>query len=109
MLNGANPPGAITLRVGTTYRFRFMNITLNRPNTVLRLLSNGFPVLWRPIAKDGFDLPEDRRRLEPAEQRFAVGETYDYAFSANRPGDLHLELRTGAGVLLVDQLVRVID
>jgi FtsP/CotA-like multicopper oxidase with cupredoxin domain len=109
VLNGANPPGPITLRVGTTYRFRFMNITLNRPNTVLRLLSDGFPVLWRPTAKDGFDLPEDQRRLEPAEQRFAVGETYDYAFSANRPGDLHLELRTGAGVLLVDQLVRVID
>jgi FtsP/CotA-like multicopper oxidase with cupredoxin domain len=57
VLNGANPPEPITLDVGTTYRLRFMNITLNRPNTVVRLLRDGFPVPWRPVAKDGFDLP----------------------------------------------------
>ena len=108
VLNGANPPEPITLRAGTTYRFRFMNITLNRPNTRLRLLRDGFPVRWTPIAKDGFDLPEAHRRPERSERTIAVGETYDYRYTPNRPGELHLELRTGVGELLVDQPVRVL-
>jgi FtsP/CotA-like multicopper oxidase with cupredoxin domain len=107
VLNGANPPEPITLEVGTTYRFRFMNITLNRPNTRLRLLRNGFPVVWTPIAKDGFDLPLVQRRPGRADRTIAVGETYDYRYTPGRPGELHLELRTGAGRLLVSQVVNV--
>jgi FtsP/CotA-like multicopper oxidase with cupredoxin domain len=107
VLNGANPTEPITLEIGTTYRFRFMNITLNRPNTRLRLLRNGFPVLWIPIAKDGFDLPPIQQKPRRAERTIAVGETYDYRYTPRQPGELQLELRTGAGRLLVSQVVNV--
>lgn len=107
VLNGANPPEPITLEVGSTYRLRFMDIVLNRPATVLRLLDDGFPVLWTPVAKDGFDLPPVQHRPVRAERPIAVGETYDFRFTPTRPGQLHLELRQGNGVLLVDQVVHV--
>ena len=108
ILNGANPPQSITMKVGTTYRLRFMDIVLDRPNTVLRLLRDGFPELWTPLAKDGFDLPATQRGVRRAEQRLAVGETYDFGFTPSRPGEMHLELRQGNGLLLIDQVVNVI-
>lgn len=109
VLNGANPTEPITLRVGTSYRLRIMNITLNRPNTRIRLLRNGFPVQWLPIAKDGWDLPPSQQRPERADRTVAVGETYDYRFRPSQPVELRLEFRTGGGQLLVDQIVRVVE
>ena len=108
LINGANPPKPISMKVGTTYRLRFMDIVLNRPNTVLRLLRNGFPVRWIPLAKDGFDLPPTQSRSRAAEQRLAVGETYDFEFTPRRPGEMHMELRQGNGLLLIDQVVNVV-
>ncbi len=107
VLNGANPPPPLTLHAGTTYRFRFMQITLNRPNTRVRLVRNGFPVRWIPIAKDGFDRPPTQRAPQLADQFIAVGETYDFALTPPAPGELTLELRTGNGVLLIAQTVRI--
>jgi FtsP/CotA-like multicopper oxidase with cupredoxin domain len=109
VLNGANPTEPITLETETAYRFRLMNITLFRPNTRIRLLQNGFPVRWTPIAKDGFDLPEVQRVPQWADRTIAVGETYDYRFTPAGPGDLLLELRTGGGTPLINQLIRVVD
>ena len=109
VLNGANPPGPLTLQAGTTYRFRLMNITLGRPNTRIRLVRDGFPVRWIPVAKDGFDLPEVQRAPQWADRTIAVGETYDYRFTPDLPGELHLELRRGDGKPLVDQLIRVFE
>ena len=60
------------------------------------------------MAKDGFDLPPTQRRRRPSEQRLAVGETYDFEFTPTRPGEMHLELRQGNGVLLIDQVVNVV-
>ena len=109
ILNGANPPEVVTLTAGTTYRFRFMDIVLDRPNTMLRLLQDGFPAVWTPVAKDGFDLPATQRRVRSSEQRLAVGETYDFEFTPLRPGEMHLELRQGNGLLLIDQVVNVVQ
>ena len=108
VLNGANPTEPIAFKVGETYRLRFMQITLSRPNTLIRLVKDGFPVRWTPIAKDGFDLPVSQRRPEMAERTIAVGETYDYSFTPTAPGELRVEYRTGNGELLVDQLARVV-
>jgi hypothetical protein len=35
------------------------------------------------------------------------GETYDFEFVPSAPGDLHLDVTTGAGVLLVSMPIRV--
>jgi FtsP/CotA-like multicopper oxidase with cupredoxin domain len=96
------------MRVGTTYRIRLMQITVNRPATWVTLIQNGFPVTWTPVAKDAFDLPEPQRVPKIAQQSLAVGETYDHLYTPNRPGTLHLELRVANGVLLVDQEIPVV-
>jgi FtsP/CotA-like multicopper oxidase with cupredoxin domain len=109
VVNGTSTPDTLTIGVGETHRLRFMQMTLNRPNTRVRLLADGFPVRWMPIAKDGFDLSAAQRTLEEADQFVAVGETYDYAFTPNRVGILQLEYRTGGGVLLISQPVKVVN
>jgi hypothetical protein len=47
---------------------------------------------WRPLAKDGFDLPAAARALVPAHQVVSIGETYDFEFVPRAPGVMHLEI-----------------
>ena len=49
-------------------------------------------MIWRPIAKDGADLPDGQRALAPARLTIAVGETYDFELRADQPGDVALEV-----------------
>jgi len=46
-----------------------MNITLGNDGVRARLVRNGFPVNWLPIAKDGADLPPAHRIPELADRR----------------------------------------
>ena len=48
--------------------------------------------MWRPLAKDGADLPEGQRSLTPAQLTIAVGETYDFELRPNQTGDVMLEV-----------------
>ena len=107
VMNGRNPTRPTTFEVGKTYRLRFMQITLSRPNTRVLLTRNGYPVRWIPRAHDGFDLPDVQRRPELADRRLGVGETYDVEYTPTQPGELRVEFRTGAGGLLVDQRIVV--
>ena len=66
-------------------------------------------MVWTPIAKDGFDLPPGQQRRQPADRTIAVGETYDFAYTPAQPGELRLELRTGVGGLLFEQVVVVLE
>jgi hypothetical protein len=50
------------------------------------------PIMWRPIAKDGADLPARQRELAPARLTIAVGETYDFELQAGETGDVTLEV-----------------
>ena len=52
----------------------------------------GTSATWRPIAKDGADLPAGQRELCPAELTISVGETYDFEFRPERAGELSLEV-----------------
>ena len=96
------------MKVGTTYRLRLMQLTVNRPATWVTLLKDGFPVVWTPVAKDAFDLPATQQVPTIAQQSLAVGETYDHLFTPNAPGALHLQLRVGNGVLLTDLEIPVV-
>ena len=97
------------MKVGTTYRIRLMQITSNRPETYVALLSDGFPVVWTPIAKDAFSLPDHQRVPTIAQQKIAVGETYDRLFTPTSPGTLHLEYRVANGRLLIDHEIPVVN
>ena len=117
-INGAVNPDTIVLRVGGRYRFRFIGLSVTSPNATvyltarpdssLRNLRDTMLVSWRPLAKDGADLPEKERTLRPAQQIVSIGETHDFEFQPLARGELRLEVRPpSAGRLFVRVPVRV--
>jgi manganese oxidase len=89
LLNGAEKPAPMELRAGVTYRFRFLNLSDDFP-TMIALKDGERPVTWRALAKDGADLPASQSTVRPSVLVFDPGETYDYAFTPEKPGDLTL-------------------
>ena len=117
-INGMVNPDTVVLRVGRRYRFRFIGLSVTSPNATVYLtarpdsslmnLRDTMLVKWRPLAKDGADLPERDRTLRPAQQTVSIGETYDIEFQPLERGELRLEVRPpSAGRLFVRVPVRV--
>jgi len=80
-----------------------------RPDSSLANLRDTLVVRWRPVAKDGADLPMAARRRAIARQIVSMGETYDFEFVPARRGELRLEVRAAGprGRLLVRAPIRV--
>jgi FtsP/CotA-like multicopper oxidase with cupredoxin domain len=96
-VNGTPTPPPRDLQVGTTYRFRLADIAIYQQNLQMRLVRDSSVLTWRPVAKDGFTLPAQQTTLRPSEAIVASGETADFEFTPNAPGDLRLEVdRPGA-------------
>jgi FtsP/CotA-like multicopper oxidase with cupredoxin domain len=102
-INGTPNPDTIVLHIGRSARFRLLNLsTVNfapvawltaRPDSSLLGVDDTMTVQWRPLAKDGFDVPADARTLRPASQYIAIGETYDFEYVPTHAGNLRLEIR----------------
>jgi len=88
LMNGVPQPNTLRLKTGTTYRLRFMNITPTMDNLRVSLRKQDIPVQWRAIAKDAADLRD--KKLVPADQMIAVGETFDFEYRAETAGELML-------------------
>ncbi|HEU4631657.1 MAG TPA: multicopper oxidase domain-containing protein [Gemmatimonadaceae bacterium] len=93
LLNGQRQPAPIELRAGVRYRLRLINIHTDDP-VALTLTDEHGPVAWRPIAKDGADLPASQATARPAELRFLPGEIHDVEFVPRAAGTLRLTYRT---------------
>jgi len=79
-----------------------------RPDSVGVLTMDSLLVQWRPLAKDGADLPEASRAPRRARQTIAMGETYDFELTPERTGTLRIEVRGGLGGRLLARVpVRV--
>jgi len=91
-LNGSRSPIIATMRAGQTYRLRIMNIVPENPPVNFSLKVRGNLAMWRPIAKDGADLPTAQRELCPAQFTIAVGETYDFEFRSDGAGEVAIEV-----------------
>jgi FtsP/CotA-like multicopper oxidase with cupredoxin domain len=91
LMNGSPQPAAMRLKVRTTYRFRFMNITPSVDDMRIALRDDKGLVQWRPLAKDAAKIHNGK--LQEAEQHIAVGETFDFEYRATRPSELMLEGR----------------
>ena len=63
----------------------------DNPPIDVSLQAAGAPVKWRPVAKDGADLPPGQRAICAAQQTLAVGETYDFEFRPEAAGQLTLQ------------------
>ena len=95
-----------TWSAGTSHRLRLINIT---PDDILVVSVSGRdgPVNWTPLTKDGAPVGGDGR-VVPAKQLIAVGETYDFAFSApSAPTTLWIEVRSTGGRWMVQRRVIV--
>jgi FtsP/CotA-like multicopper oxidase with cupredoxin domain len=106
-VNGTNSPAARALRVGERYRIRLIDIHTFRPSMVMRLVRDSTPVVWRAIAKDGMDLPNDQATIRPAIQQMGNGETYDFELIPAAPGDFQFTVSSAAGALLVSMPVHI--
>jgi FtsP/CotA-like multicopper oxidase with cupredoxin domain len=100
LINGSLAPVAPVLRRAVAHRLRLANITTGRPGTVFELKRDSTTLTWRPLAKDGADLPAARRVIRPARQGLTIGETADFEFFPTTAGEYRLEIRTASGVLL---------
>lgn len=100
LLNGRLPAPPVTLRAGVAHRFRLINITVGRPSISVRIVRDTSLVQWRSLAKDGADLPVAKRVVIPASRLISIGETYDYEVTPDKPGEMTLEVRSGAGLLV---------
>ena len=118
-INGRTDPDTVVMRVGRRYRMRFVGMAVGFPNATAWLtarpdssfanLRDTLVLRWRPVAKDGADLPPAARAPRLARQIVSMGETYDFEFVPDRRGELRLEVR-GAGPrarLLVRAPIRV--
>ena len=107
-LNGTRAPAPITLRMGASYRFRLMNITMGAPGLVFSLVRGGAPVQWMPLGKDGFATPAWQSDSRRAVQAVSIGETYDFRVQSADTASAALELRTGGGRLVASQAIRFV-
>ncbi|MBZ5705706.1 MAG: multicopper oxidase domain-containing protein [Acidobacteriia bacterium] len=90
-INGVETPEPITLAQGATYRLRLINMAPNLPAN-FRLGSQEHPATWRAIAKDGATVPGRLAVESDAALHIASGETYDFEFRAESPGEVPLEI-----------------
>jgi FtsP/CotA-like multicopper oxidase with cupredoxin domain len=97
-----------TLVAGDRYRFRLMNLTLEKPGLTLSFNSDSVGARWRIVAKDGFDILPSNGRVDGARVPLSIGETTDIAWRPLPGGSGWLELRSRAGDLFLRQRVEVI-
>ncbi len=96
-VNGSRSPAPLRLTAGETHRLRFVSI---HPDWAINftMRSDSAVVQWRPIAKDGADLPEARRTPRLARVLMGPGETADFEFTAAKPGHYVIDVTSdGAG------------
>jgi hypothetical protein len=116
-INGQPNPDTVTLRVGQPTHLRFISLALVNPSAAVQVTSrpdsasvpnDSLLVQWRPVAKDGADLPLASRAPRPARQVIGMGETYDFELTPTARGLLRLEIRgAGGGGLLARVPLRV--
>jgi hypothetical protein len=92
LVNGRPDPAPLRMRVGTTYRLRFVQMSTHRAGVWVELArADSTLVTWRPVAKDGAELHASRRVARPATQLMGLGETADYEVTPTTSGELRLE------------------
>ena len=89
LVNGTHEEPPISMRVGESYRLRFVNITpANSFN--FQIWKDSTLARWRPVAKDGYELPPSQATERPARQRVSLGSTFDAEFTPREAGTYQL-------------------
>lgn len=107
-VNGNPNRDTTQLEKGKTYRLRFMNISLDASDINFSILHNNKPVEWRYISRDGSDLLPNQRLNKPAlHQNVTIGQTMDFEFKPDDPGDYTLEVHGFGGNLLLTKTMMI--
>ena len=97
VVNG-RPDTVLRLKRGVTNRLRFVNITTNFAGLAVTLSAGNEPVNWRPLAKDGAELPVALRNPVAAlRQTIATGETFEFDVEPAAGGGWWLEVKRASG------------
>jgi len=106
VVNGVRQEPPLELRMGETYRFRFINIAPAGSFSFQIKQKERFAE-WRPIAKDGGDLPPSQAISGRALIRLFAGETADAEFTPGEPGEYQLLAPDGRGTNLYQRTLIV--
>ena len=105
-INGRTNPDTVVLHAGQPARLRLLQLSTHHftSNVTFRLSTLGdgtsagtgdsTVVQWRPVAKDGADLPAVARTPRLAQQIVSMGETYDFEYTPRQRGLLRLDVGT---------------
>jgi FtsP/CotA-like multicopper oxidase with cupredoxin domain len=100
LVNGNTTPSAIHMTVGDTNRIRIVSIHADEILT-FRFGTETQATRWKPLARDGADLPMALRGSKPAVVTMGPGETGDFTYVPTQPGRMMLEVWTGSGQRVV--------
>jgi FtsP/CotA-like multicopper oxidase with cupredoxin domain len=88
-VNGELEPAPVELEAARTYRLRIVHMNPDGA-AVVSLLAGDQVLTWRPIAKDGADLPATQAVVGPARVLMGPGETIDVEVAFADPAELML-------------------
>jgi FtsP/CotA-like multicopper oxidase with cupredoxin domain len=91
-INGSLAP-VLELEAGTTYRLRIVMIH-PQANVMIRLGNDTTISQWTPVAKDGADLTAAQSTPRAASVFMGAGETGDFLYTPERPGQQRIDVRT---------------
>jgi hypothetical protein len=100
LVNGSTNPAPIRMTVGETNRIRIVSIHADEV-LEFRFGNETTVAKWKPLARDGADLPVALRGPKPAVVRMGPGETADFTYMPVRAGEMALEVWIGAGQRVV--------
>ncbi len=103
LVNGLSGGAPIELAAGVPHRLRFVGI-FAQGGALVSLRADTTLVTWRPVAKDGADLPSGQAIPRPAAQRIVAGEIYDYEVMSEEPADWRLVLVNPLDATLVEEV-----
>ena len=99
-VNGKKQPDTLYMKKGINYHFRIVNITAGWADIETSIIHNDKPVNWKPLAKDGADLPSYQQIIKPAlNQPISVGQTLDFGFTPDKAGEYLFQVGSTYGFL----------
>jgi len=90
-INGSEAPSPMVFNHGAKYRLRIIDMAPNLAADV-QFGSKQHPATWRPVAKDGANVPSRLTKPTDAVLHIASGETYDFEFQPDAPGEIPLQI-----------------
>jgi len=107
--NGKKQPDTLYMKKGINYHFRIVNITAGWADLTTSIMHNGSPANWKPLAKDGADLPSYQQIIRRAlDQPISVGQTLDFGFTPDMAGQYLFQVSDSYGFLTpIKMVIRV--